>query len=88
MVGTLTLSQVKRLTIGTPLYLLGSYNADGTPMKYKVCGGAKLWKTRPSDFQLPVKKGINNAGFITQDNMHMFSMVEPVAIAKSTAKRC
>jgi len=45
-------------------------NADGTPMRVRVSGACKTWKTRPGDFQLPVKHGLYDSGYITQDNAH------------------
>lgn len=31
-------------------------------------GKCKTWKTRPEDFELPVKHGLRNYGYITHNN--------------------
>ena len=43
-------------------------NADGTPARCRVNGACKTWKTRPTEFQLPVKHGLRDCFYITQDN--------------------
>jgi hypothetical protein len=48
-------------------------NADGTPMRYRVNGRPKLWKTRPTDFKIPVKRGMYEHGYITHENIHLFT---------------
>lgn len=43
-------------------------NADKTPMRVRVNGVCKTWKTRPTDFKLPVKYGLKTCGYITPIN--------------------
>lgn len=43
-------------------------NSDGTPTRCRVNGACKIWKTRPSEFKLPVKHGLRNCFYITQEN--------------------
>lgn len=43
-------------------------NADGTPVRCRSNGQCKTWKTRPSEFRLPVKHGLKNCFYITPDN--------------------
>lgn len=43
-------------------------NADGTPKRWRRNGKTKTWKTRPEDFEIPVKYGLYTYGTITQDN--------------------
>ena len=43
-------------------------NADGTPARCRVNGRCKVWKTRPLEFRLPVKHGLYDCFYITQDN--------------------
>ena len=45
-------------------------NADGTPMRCRVNGQLKVWKTRPNDFRLPVKYGLYVYFYITPENAH------------------
>ena len=42
-------------------------NADGTPMRCRVNGAVKFWKTRPNDFRIPIKAGLNEYGYIEND---------------------
>ena len=39
-------------------------NADGTPMRVRVNGKVKTWKTRPDDFKIPVKYGLKTCGYV------------------------
>ena len=43
-------------------------NADGTPLRCRVNGQCKVWKTRPDDFRLPVKHGLYQCFYITPAN--------------------
>jgi len=43
-------------------------DSKGQPIKAKRNGKNKLWKTRPNDFQIPVKRGLYEFGYITQEN--------------------
>jgi hypothetical protein len=43
---------------GKTLYHKTRKNADGTAKRCRVNGKLKVWKTRPSDWQLPVKHGL------------------------------
>ncbi len=43
-------------------------NADGTAARCRVNGQCKVWKTRPDEFKLPVKHGLYECFYITQDN--------------------
>jgi len=45
-------------------------NADGTPLRCRVNGKCKTWKTRPTEFRLPVKYGLRTCFYITEDNAH------------------
>ena len=38
-------------------YLKGRYNADGSPVRLRVSGKLRTWKTRPGDVEVPVKWG-------------------------------
>jgi len=41
---------------------------DGDPLRCRVNGACKTWKTRPTEFRLPVKYGLYGHFYITQDN--------------------
>lgn len=36
---------------------------------YKRNGKTKLWKTRPDHFRIPVKRGLYDFGYVTQENI-------------------
>jgi len=39
-----------------------------TPLKVRRNGKTQTWKTRPNDFKIPVKYGLYEYTYITQDN--------------------
>jgi len=43
-------------------------NADGTPLRARVNGECKTWKTRKRDFRLPMKHGLRDCFYINHDN--------------------
>ena len=49
-------------------------NADGTPVRCRVNGKCKVWKTRPQEFRLPVKYGMYECFYITQDNANEWNL--------------
>lgn len=49
-------------------------NADGTPVRCRVNGQCKTWKTRPNEFRLPVKYGLKTCFYITQDNCNEWEL--------------
>lgn len=49
-------------------------NADGTPVRCRVNGACKTWKTRPGDFRLPVKHGLKQCFYITPANAGEWSV--------------
>jgi hypothetical protein len=82
MVKSLTVDQVKKMKGNEPLYLIGYYNADGTPMNYRQSGKIQFWKTRPNDFRIPVKRGLYENGEVTPRNMGMVTLDVPQSIPK------
>lgn len=45
-------------------------NRDGTPVRCRVNGRCKTWKTRPGDFRLPTCYGLRGYFAITPSNAH------------------
>ena len=43
-------------------------NSDGTPVRCRVNGQCKTWKTRPEEFRLPVKHGLRDCFYIENHN--------------------
>lgn len=61
--------------------------ADGKPVRCRVSGACKTWKTRPNDFRLPVKHGLKQSFYITnvddgiqQVNNHQWCLPELWAV--------
>lgn len=54
-------------------------NSDGSPLRCRVNGRCKVWKTRPTEFQLPCKHGLRDCFYITQNNAHEWFMTEQEA---------
>ena len=64
------------LSHGQILHHVKLKNADGTPLRARVNGVCKIWKTRPRDFRLPMKHGLRECFYITQDwHNHDFVVV-------------
>ena len=45
-------------------------NKDKTPVRCRRNGKTQTWKTRPDEFKIPVKYGLRECFYITQDNAH------------------
>lgn len=56
------------LRLNQTLYSNMFTNADGTPKRCRVNGRCKTWKTRPTEFRLPVKYGFHTHFYITNLN--------------------
>jgi len=69
-----------RLTHNTVVYHRHWRNSDGSPMRWRVSGNRKYWKTRPDDYRIPVKYGMGRRsehnGYVTQDNGHLYYLNE------------
>lgn len=44
------------------------------PIAWRANGACKTWKRDVERFQLPVKHGLYNYGYITNDNAHLFEV--------------
>lgn len=43
-------------------------NSSKKPLRCRASGKCQLWKTRPTEFKLPVKHGLYNSFYITNEN--------------------
>jgi hypothetical protein len=43
-------------------------NKNGSPLRCRVNGKTKTWKTRPDEFKIPVKYGMKCCFYITKEN--------------------
>lgn len=53
------------------------------PVKWRRSGMTKTWKTRPGQFKIPVKHGLRNSDYITQDNADLVHAAEDCPAAKA-----
>lgn len=66
------LEQARQLRVGQILHHTIDKNKDGTPERWRVNGRIKTWKTRPDDIRIPLKRGLFDYGYLTDENMHLF----------------
>ena len=52
-------------------------NSDGSAVRCRSNGRCKVWKTRPDEFQLPVKYGLKQCFYITHRNCHEWCEDDP-----------
>lgn len=64
----LTLDDLPYLKPGTILRHVSRLGANKQPVRCRVNGKVKLWKTRPGEFQIPVKHRLRNFFYITPNN--------------------
>ena len=64
----ITLEQAKRLSHRDIIYHLSMKNADGTMVRARVNGQLKLWKTRPTEFRLPMEYGVYECFYLDLDD--------------------
>lgn len=50
-------------------------NRDGSRLRARRNGRTKLWKTRPSDFRVPIKVGMYGYGYIDHENCDEWEVV-------------
>jgi len=77
---TLSLDQAKALSPGTILYHVLNRNADDTPQRWRVSGKPKIWKTRLNNVRVPIKNGLYNYDYVTQDELDLVCLTEEEAI--------
>jgi hypothetical protein len=70
----MTLEDAKNLRVGQTIHMINHQNADGTPVRWRVNGAVKTWKTKPDLVQVPLKHGLRDYGYLTQDNLGEFSL--------------
>lgn len=83
----LSIEQVKQLKHGDIIYQIlvstSNHSPSNTtmvkaskPIAWRVNGKIKLWKRQPDKFSLPVKHGLYQYGYITEDNCHVMSLTK------------
>lgn len=66
---------------GKTLYHMTLRGSDKKPTRCRVNGRCKTWKTRPTEFQLPVKHGLRDCFYITPANADNWALTEEEAMA-------
>ena len=71
----ITIEQAMSAKHGDVFHLKDEKNADGTPVRWRVMGKVKTWKSRPNEFMIPVKNGMYRHGYITEGNLNLFERI-------------
>lgn len=79
----LTLEEAKALRHGDILYDSCYANADGSPQRWKVNGKVKTWVRSPERVKVPIKRGLYEYSYLTQDYLWEFSLTEEEAISEA-----
>lgn len=53
---------------------------------WRANGQCKTWKTRPEEFQLPIKYGLRTGSYITHRNAHEFHLASECPLDKEEKK--
>jgi len=77
----ITLEQAKALTHRDILYHVHNRNANGTSQRWRVNGKVKTWKRTPDRIEIPVKHGLRNYDYLTEDGLHSVCLTEEEALA-------
>ena len=71
---TITKDIALALHHGDVLHHKTNKGSDGKPMRCRVMGACKTWKSRPNDFSLPVKHGLYTSFQINQGSGHLWEV--------------
>jgi len=74
----LTKEIAEKLTHRQELYHVSKLSSGGTMVRCRVNGKCNVWKTRPSEFRLPVKHGLRDCFYITNLNCGEWQIVAEV----------
>ena len=77
IVRSISFEEAVNLEFGDIIYLIGTYNYDGTTQRWRVNGKVKRWIRSPWRFEIPLKRGMYQYGYITDLNMHRYAAEEP-----------
>ena len=70
----MTFEEALNLKYGQSLIHYKFKNADKSPVRCKVNGKVKQWKTRPGEFLVPVKRGLYQFFYLDQGNASEWSV--------------
>jgi hypothetical protein len=72
----ITLEQAKNLKHGDILYHVINRNADGSPQRWRVNGKVRTWKRNPERIQVPLKYGLKNFDYLTENELDLVCLDE------------
>jgi len=58
------------------------FNADGSCQRWRINGQTKTWKTKPEKFRIPIKHGLRDYSYYTDENQSLFHKEEDCPNAK------
>ena len=73
----MNIQEAKRLKYHQTIYEKGAYNADGTPMRWRINGKLLTWKTQPNRIKIPLAHGLYEHTYLTEHNLEHFTIKEP-----------
>ena len=76
----MTFEQAKELRYKQILYCNYHNDCKGNPSKIRVNGKTKLWVRTPERIQVPVKYGLKDCFYITENNLNNFFLTIDEAI--------
>ena len=79
----ITLEQAKTLAWRDILYHVSNRNGDGTPERWRVNGQVKTWQTRPQDVRVPIKHGLYDYDYLTQNDLDLVCLTESEALGQT-----
>lgn len=65
---------------GKTLYHYRMRNADKTALRVRVNGYCKTWKRSPERFRLPIKHGLRDCSYITEQDAHEWFTFDPTVL--------
>ena len=69
MNNNLTLADISKLSHRSILKHKVLKNKDGSALRCRINGKIKTWKTRPGEFQVPVKHGLRDCFYINHNTV-------------------
>ena len=73
----MTLDEARNLHPSQTVYHVMARNADGSPLRARVNGNIRLWKTQPHRIQVPMKHGLRSCFYLTEENLDEWLIDEP-----------
>ena len=70
----MTLEEAKGLKIGQTLYHTTIRGSDNKPERWRVNGKVKTWKRKPEVVRVPIKHGLCDYSYLTQDTLHLLTL--------------